>query len=512
MQVCGGNADHNIQDNKSLSVQQPTVLGTAWKTVPTYIGVPSVLRVTGLHDGEAVTAVSSEVEPYRSSIDADLVTFVPGGTSQTVTVRTSAGREAAFPVTAVKPVLASANNPIAVAVDGQYVQNRVYYTDPDDGSEIANSVFDATFFNAYLTPSLSLAMVSPSSSGLVSYVQTGSATHMVYAYDISKINYSPGYDTKVATLSVKPKSYTGIVGLDIPVSIMSPVPYSSRYPIGTVHDFNLIPGTGAIDADYLASLGYNRSIEYSWTCPPDMTVLPSSITGFSGGGVDVETGDAAGGAYPLKVTPTVGSAETSCSVRITIGNIRSHQTVTATILTCTKVFHLAVGGVRSSLIVDAGYPQGYHFTAAADFASNYKGTETNRFSDWPSTAKTLRGKLMSGGTYAKCISNQAASQALDQKGGVTYVRLEADGSAYGIRNPLYGVYYYSAADAKGGGTSHLYYDTIVPYFTLRTYNSNVTLVDAVTELELDGYVIHDYGKLYPDSNGWLVQANCGYSL
>lgn len=509
-----------VSATKQVTVVAPTVLRYTWKVEPSYIGMQASFEVAGLAEGETLSTFSATGAAYVS-VSGSTVSFVPSKEGVSGVVITSK-RSLPVSATAVKPVLVSEKDAFNLTLDGAYVYNNVYYADPVTLEKLVQSRFHSTFYSTYLSLSFTVEMVSSASEGLVKTGQSGSYSHFLYTYDIAKLNSSPGYNTRTATAKATPKNYPDISPAEIPVYILRPF---AALPVkaGNFDDYSLIPATGTRDDSYLTRNGFSTSssIEVTWYYPSDLNVPVSALSGYTASGCGVVVKDATSSSQNLMITSGSSTSTTSGTVYVVIKNSRSGSTLQMSIYTVTKTIHLAIGGVRTALTYGGsgggslGEPVGAsisEFLAGADFASNYRGSESNRYSDWPSEAIRIKDMFKSGGQYAMCVTNNHASGSQYTQGGYSYVYDNVATSSYGTEIPLYERYYFTSGSVSGN-TGIWSYSQVSTMHCLREYQSGTLGAVTNSGIRINGnFVIHNYVDLYPSSGGWLASTYCGYEI
>jgi len=505
-------------DGLEVPVIPPPEPGYRWVTKPTYIGVQAGVVIENLPAGEVVGTLSGPV--YDASISGNYILFTPKEEAFTLTVITSK-RVIRLPVEARMPILLSDREEISLTVDGAYVTNAVGYADPDTKKRLGQNTFHKGFYKDYLELSCSITPASKELEGTVAFTRsTGNDNLFIYADDISPLDASQTFGTVVSTLHVAPKAFPDIAPAAIPLRIRRPFSAGPAY-IGTIDDFSLIPPSGQLDIAYLEALGYTpeKSFDCTWTYPADLNVPVSSISGFSGSGLTVTTGEKTQSGQRLQVRyeGAAGGGFVTAEFR----NARSGKTVSIPILNVAKRLHLAIGGVRTALSGGGtgggsyGEPSGAAvtlFRGGADFASHGQGSESRRYADWPASAIRAMEQFRPGGTYSACITAAHGTGPQYRQGQYVYVYDIVESQASGIQCLLYERRYFSSGGMTGNTGPYGYYQTpslhalheIVSGKTGPVTHSGIVIDNLLT--------VHDYADLYPSSGGWLPSGASGYQI
>lgn len=498
-----------------LMVTDPTVLGYSWNsgsTAESYIGMDRVFTLTGLQSGETITSVNPLSGTYaKYSFSGNQVTFAPGHTSQSIRVNTSAGRSLDVPVTAKSISIAATNPTLVLSLTGDPGFPGVHYVDAANPSvTLEKSAFNSQFYSSYLQL-MNISISNPSSAGVAldlfrSNTSNGSDSGVyAYVYDISK---GVAFSAKYGKMFVGPVNYSPISRIDINLQCKE-VTVGNLVDLGAFHDFSLIPGnldSGANTLLYRA--GYSSpSIDSKYYSIPKSSIdasYVSSLSGFTASSGSLTYSVSSDNyTFTLSDDGTYHSldAGTYIYIQAVITNSRSNTSYDAKVGYVKLHKHLAIGGIRNSLYQN-------RFNGVAQFASNNMGSENTRYSDWPSSAITLKNRFKPGGNLAGCVTAFSSGYS-DQVGGVVVRRVESDGSD-GTGHVLYTFTY----SASGSYTPSGMYSTEKSYHKLNSYGgatlqayTNYTGQDATYELIIGFYHIHDYKNIASSTNGWLQNGN-----
>lgn len=492
-QLSGGGS--TVSDAVSVTVRSPLELSAQWVQAATYIGYDCRFTVDGLESGESVASVTADSGVYVASLNGADVTFAPGKTAQTVVITTSEGRTLEVPLTARMPSLQGPSK-LLLQLDGTAVDwtvRYVYGSTPLSG-------FNESFYSRYLQPSsVTLTPVSSVYANLFRAAYCGALAYTASTWDITG---GCPYSTTLATVQVKPVNYALIDPLSISLQV-KPVYTGAVASYGYLDNYSLIPARGSISTSYLSSQGLtygpqtiNVTLDGSalGVSTDRITTLESSNITLSdirrtGPYAFTCTGAAESGSGAASIFFVVTHPESGTSCRVLAGSVRVR-------------LHLAVGGVRTSLSWSGSQAS---FSGAALFASNYQGSESARYQDWPLSAVRLKNNFQSGQSHAKCITYAGNSGILEQDGGTVWARVEVAEGQYGTGVTLYTVRYRDPGGYTGRINAH--YQSYTPYQKLYTYQENGSLGSSATRLVFGDIQVHAYGNLYPSSKGWLTPGN-----
>lgn len=470
-------------------VKEPTVLSCSWPKKVTYVGYRSVFRIDGMQKDEKIATISKTHPKSHIITENDTFVFIPGGEGrETLNVKTTFGRSLTILTgDATLPAL-SADPSVRLSIDGTPEYPDAWYIDPETDKKLDG--FDPDFFNSYLR--IGRSTVLPEGNNPANRVKTESTDAGVAVFSYHIEGYTAG--EKAATVRLFPIDYEEL-SADVLAYIKSPG--NALENLGELHDYSLIPESGPMSSEETPI----TSLEGSWQAA-SLDVDPSSIIyppDTDGVELEWKTGTVSRFTVISDGNPGIGH------IGIRVRNRNSGETVLLPIFSLEKHLHLAVGGVRSSFR-NLGLSEGEYGSrkgaahsyclGAADFASQYHGSEAKRFSDWPEAARSLLSPFRNGGKLSSLVKPSGKEAIVARENGHTSVYISASNvygspSGNGVQVQMYAIHCF-------GNSPETAVEAVPPFHSFSGYDT-------------DFIHIHDYGELFPESKGWLPPFASGFA-